>query len=173
MSTIEFNTQISSLTQILQSFALNLTKNTEDAKDLFQQTAYRALVNADKFRADTNFKAWIFTIMKNIFINDYRKKSKFSTIVDITDNSYYLNLGGVTQNEGEGNMLLDELNEMVNNLEDGIRIPFVMHYDGYKYQEIADHLHLPLGTVKSRIFFARREMKAILKEKHSMTSLSD
>ena len=61
------------MTQMLQSFAYNLTKNSEDAKDLYQETAFRAMTNREKFRAGTNFKAWLFTIMKNIFINNYRR----------------------------------------------------------------------------------------------------
>jgi RNA polymerase sigma-70 factor (ECF subfamily) len=137
-----------------------LTKNVEDAKDLYQETAFRALSNRDKFQPGTNFKAWIFTIMKNIFINNYRKKVKANTILDTTDNQYYLNSGThATGNAAEGSMMLKELNFMVDNLDDSIRIPFLMHFEGFKYQEIADELQLPLGTVKSRIFFARKELK--------------
>jgi RNA polymerase sigma-70 factor (ECF subfamily) len=148
------------LTTLLHSFAYNLTKNVEDAKDLYQETAFRALSNRDKFQPGTNFKAWIFTIMKNIFINNYRKKVKANTILDTTDNQYYLNSGThATGNAAEGSMMLKELNFMVDNLDDSIRIPFLMHFEGFKYQEIADELQLPLGTVKSRIFFARKELK--------------
>ena len=114
----------------------------------------------DKFTPGTNFKAWLFTIMKNIFINNYRKKVKSATIVDTTDNLYYLNSGNVSlENEGSRNLFMQELMGIINQLEDSIRIPFEMHYDGFKYQEIADELNLPLGTVKSRIFFARKELK--------------
>ena len=160
MSTLEFNSKMDTLTTLLHSFAYNLTKNVEDAKDLYQETAFRALSNRDKFQPGTNFKAWIFTIMKNIFINNYRKKVKANTILDTTDNQYYLNSGThATGNAAEGSMMLKELNFMVDNLDDSIRIPFLMHFEGFKYQEIADELQLPLGTVKSRIFFARKELK--------------
>ncbi|GAB4489970.1 MAG: RNA polymerase sigma factor [Saprospiraceae bacterium] len=160
MTSMEFNTKLSGLTTLLHSFAYNLTKNTEDAKDLYQETAYRALFNRDKFQPDTNFKAWMFTIMKNIFINNYRKKVKANTILDTTDNQYYLNSGShATSNAAEGGIMLKELSEMVSSLDDSIRIPFTMHFEGFKYQEIADELQLPLGTVKSRIFFARKELK--------------
>ena len=98
--------------------------------------------------------------MKNIFINNYRKKVKSATIVDTTDNLYYINSGNVSlENEGSRNLFMEELQGIINQLEDSIRIPFEMHYDGFKYQEIADELNLPLGTVKSRIFFARKELK--------------
>ena len=118
------------------------------------------MTNKDKFTPGTNFKAWLFTIMKNIFINNYRKKIKSATIVDTTDNLYYLNSGNVSlENEGSRNLFMQELMGIINQLEDSIRIPFEMHYDGFKYQEIADELNLPLGTVKSRIFFARKELK--------------
>lgn len=160
MTSMEFNTKLGGLTTLLHSFAYNLTKNMEDAKDLYQETAYRALFNRDKFQPDTNFKAWMFTIMKNIFINNYRKKVKANTILDTTDNQYYLNSGShSTTNAAEGGIMLKELNGMVESLDDSVRIPFVMHFEGFKYQEIADELRLPLGTVKSRIFFARKELK--------------
>ncbi|MBL7783533.1 MAG: RNA polymerase sigma factor [Bacteroidetes bacterium] len=160
MTPMEFNTKLNTLTTLLHSFAYNLTKNVEDAKDLYQETAYRALFNRDKFQPDTNFKAWMFTIMKNIFINNYRKKVKSNTILDTTDNQYYLNSGShATNNAAEGGIMLKELNAMVSSLDDSIRVPFLMHFEGFKYQEIADELELPLGTVKSRIFFARKELK--------------
>jgi len=160
MTSFEFNSKLSGLAALLHSFAYNLTKNSEDAKDLYQETAFRALSNRDKFQPGTNFKAWMFTIMKNIFINNYRKKVKANTVLDTTDNQYYLNSGShATGNAAEGQILLKELNTMVASLDDSIRIPFLMHFEGFKYQEIADELALPLGTVKSRIFFARKELK--------------
>jgi RNA polymerase sigma-70 factor (ECF subfamily) len=148
------------MSSVLHSFAYNLTKNSEEAKDLFQETAYRAMTNREKFRPGTNFKAWLFTIMKNIFINNYRKKVKANTIIDSTDNMFYINSGkNVIANSGEANILMKELQVMIAKLDDGIKIPFMMHYEGFKYQEIADELSLPLGTVKSRIFFARKALK--------------
>ncbi len=157
MSTIEFNTKFDALTTMLQSFAYSLTKNTDDSKDLYQETAYRAMMNRDKFRPGTNFKAWLFTIMRNIFINNYRKKMKANTIMDSTDNMYYINSGeSLINNQADSNIMMDELRKMLDELDNTLSVPFWMHYEGYKYQEIADHLDLPLGTVKSRIFFARK-----------------
>lgn len=167
MSTLEFNNNFDKLSRILHSFAYSLTKNVEDAKDLFQETAYRAMTNRDKFRPGTNFKAWLFTIMKNIFINNYRKKMKANTIMDSTDNNHYINSGKqIVRNESGSNILMNELNNMINGLDDSLKVPFVMHYEGFKYQEIADHLELPLGTVKSRIFFARKELKELIHTKY-------
>jgi RNA polymerase sigma-70 factor (ECF subfamily) len=168
MSAIEFNTSFDKLSPILNAFAYNLTQNVEDARDLFQETAFRAMSNRDKFRPGTNHKAWLFTIMKNIFINNYRKKVKNRVISDSTDNMFYLNSGKQTiSNRGEGEVLIKELKDMIAKLDDVIRVPFMMHYEGYKYQEIADKYDLPLGTVKSRIFFARRELKAQIKNRYA------
>lgn len=172
MSTVEFYNKIDTITVSLNSFAYNLTKSSDDAQDLFQETAYRALVNRDKFRLGTNFKAWMFTIMKNIFINNYRKKVKANTIIDQTENLYFLNSGkNSIQNLAGSNMIMEELENMIADLDDSIRIPFLKHYEGFKYQEIADELELPLGTVKSRIFFARKALKEAIKKNYGSYEL--
>ncbi len=161
MSTLEFYNLLDKQTQTLHNFAYSLTKDTEDAKDLCQETAYRALSNRDKFQTGTNFKAWLITIMKNIFINNYRRKVKGGIINDNSENQYYLNsLNNSILNSAESNIMMKELNELVSSLDDSLRIPFVRYYHGFKYQEIADELNLPLGTVKSRIFFARKSLKS-------------
>lgn len=160
MTQPDFFSQFDRQSTVLHSFAYNLTKNSEDAKDLYQETAFRAITNQDKFRPGTNLKAWLFTIMKNIFINNYRKKVKANTIMDNTDNLYYLNSGSHSiENAAESDILIKELTEMIDELDSSTRVPFLMHYQGFKYQEIADELGLPLGTVKSRIFFARKDLK--------------
>lgn len=151
------------MTSVLQAFAYNLTKDFEESQDLYQETAFRALSNRDKFMPGTNFKAWVMTIMKNIFINNYRKKVKANTIIDTTDNLYYINSGDtIIFNRADSDIMMQELNTMIKELDDSIRVPFEMHYIGYKYQEIADKLELPLGTVKSRIFFARKALKEMI-----------
>lgn len=160
MSTIEFYNLLDKQTQTLHNFAYSLTKDTEDAKDLCQETAFRALSNKDKFQAGTNFKAWLITIMKNIFINNYRRKVKGGIVNDNSENQYYLNsINNSILNSAESNIMMDELNLMVDSLDDSLKIPFLRYYHGFKYQEIADELRLPLGTVKSRIFFARKSLK--------------
>lgn len=167
MSTLEFHQKFNQMSSVLHSFAYNLTKNVEDAKDLFQETAFRAMRNQDKFRPGTNLKAWLFTIMKNIFINNYRKRVKANTITDSTDNLYYINSGkNVIKNGAESSIMMKELSYIIDRLDDSIKIPFMMHYKGYKYQEIAEHLDLPLGTIKSRIFFARKELKQAINSRY-------
>ncbi|MCF8245633.1 MAG: RNA polymerase sigma factor [Saprospiraceae bacterium] len=167
MSKFEFNNRFFELSPALNAFAYSLTQNMDDAKDLYQETAFRAMSNREKFMPGTNFKAWAFTIMKNIFINNYRKKVKANTIFDNTDNLYYLNSGSrLEENGGDTNILIKELKDLIENLHESIKLPFLMYYQGYKYQEIADHFKLPLGTIKSRIFFARRELKEQIRRRY-------
>jgi len=162
MSEVDFSNVVIRYSSDLKPFAINLTQDIEDANDLLQETMYRALTNREKFREGTNLKAWLFTIMKNIFINGYRRKSKRRTIIDTTDNQYYLNTTAtksITTNRSEANFMMEDIMKSIVDLQEEFRIPFLMHYKGYKYQEIADELDLPLGTVKSRIFFARKDLK--------------
>ena len=138
-------------------------KHCEDAKDLYQETAFRALSNRDKFQPGTNFKAWLITIMKNIFINNYRRKIKGGIVSDNSENQYFFNsVNNSVLNRAESDIMMKELNRMVESLDDSLKIPFLRYYHGFKYQEIADELHLPLGTVKSRIFFARKALKNMI-----------
>lgn len=163
MSTQSFAKKVEEYTNALEPFALNLTHDLEKSRDLLQETMLRALKNRDKFADGTNLKGWLFTIMKNIFINDYRKKVKRNTIFDTTEELYYINTSASTKaDEAESSVLLDEIYRAIDQLDTVYRTPFMMHYKGYKYQEIADYLRLPLGTVKSRIFFARKELQAKL-----------
>ncbi len=160
MGTLDFNRLVVTLSKNLKPYAINLTKDNDDAKDLIQETVYRALMNKEKYAEGTNLKAWLFTIMRNIFINSYRRKVKQNTIADSTDNLFYLNSGNQTVlNGSEGSFVMQNAFTAIEKLSDDYKVPFMMHYEGFKYQEIANDLHLPLGTVKSRIFFARKELK--------------
>ena len=142
-----------------------LTANREAANDLLQETSLKALDNEDKYVPDTNFKGWMYTIMRNIFINNYRKIVRDQTFVDTTDNYYHLNL---PQDSGfdstEGAYDLKEMHRVVNALPKEYKVPFSMHVSGFKYREIAEKLGLPLGTVKSRIFFTRQRLQQELKD---------
>jgi RNA polymerase sigma-70 factor (ECF subfamily) len=160
MASEKFVDQILELDPSLKAFAYHLTKDKEDANDLIQETHYRAISNEDKFAKGTNIKAWLFTIMKNIFINNYRKKSRRKTVFDNTEDQYLLKSApAMVGNKAESNLMMDDLQRAINNLDMQYRKPFMMHYLGYKYQEIAEEMELPLGTVKSRIFFARKLLK--------------
>lgn len=160
MSTLEFNQMLLNNTEFLKPFAITLTRDTEAAKDLVQETMYRALANKDKYNVGTNIKAWLYTIMRNIFINNYRRKAKQSTIFDSTPNEFLLNMNqGAVANDAVAKINLKEVQESIHNLPEIFRNPFLLYFDGFKYHEIADMLGEPLGTIKSRIHFARKLLK--------------
>lgn len=159
MTALEFNYKLIGMQTYLEYFAKKLTSNEEDASDLVQETNYKALLFREKYVHHTNFKAWLFTIMKNIFINNYRRIKKAQTFIDTTDNLYHIN------NRSDAYPVLPdselrekEIREVVDNLEDEHRVPFEMHTQGFKYKEIADELDISIGTVKSRIFFSRKKL---------------
>ncbi len=160
MASVKFQTNLMNLQSNLLNFAYMLTSNRDDAYDLLQDTTLKALDNEDKFTENTNLKGWVFTIMRNIFINNYRRAGRAATIVDTTENLYLLN---ISQESGletpEGSYSASEITDAINEFSDEYRIPFSMHVAGYKYNEIAEKMDLPLGTVKSRIFFARKKLQ--------------
>lgn len=166
MSTVEFDQLLLDNADFLRPFAVTLTRDHETANDLLQETMYRALANKEKYNVGTNIKAWLYTIMRNIFINNYRRKAKQHTIFDRTPNEFLLNYNqSVVANPAEGNMKLKEINKALESLPEIFKKPFMLYFDGYKYHEIADMLQEPLGTIKSRIHFARKLLKAHL-ERH-------
>jgi RNA polymerase sigma factor (sigma-70 family) len=146
--------------EFLKPFAITLTRDTEAAKDLFQETLFRALANKDKYSVGTNIKAWLYTIMRNIFINNYRRKAKQNTIFDKTANDFLINHNQVAiANAAESNLRIKDIQLAINKLPEIFRNPFLLYFDGFKYHEIADMLSEPLGTIKSRIHFARKLLK--------------
>jgi len=165
MTAIEFNQQILSFQNPLKYFALKLTADQEDAEDLLQETYLKALRYRDKFRERTNLKAWLYTIMKNTFINNYRRSSRSRTFIDDTEENYFINNGkNENNNMPDSEINFKEVKKAIDNLEQDSRTPFLMHYEGFKYKEIADELQLPIGTVKSRIFLARKKLMSTLPE---------
>jgi RNA polymerase sigma factor (sigma-70 family) len=160
MSTKEFENLLLANADFLKPFAFTLTKDNESAKDLTQETLFRALANKEKYNVGTNIKAWMYTIMRNIFINDYRKKARQNVIFDQTPNDYLLDHNqSAVANLAESNIKLKEIKTAIHKLPDIFKHPFVLFFEGYRYNEIADLLHEPLGTVKSRIHFARKLLK--------------
>jgi len=165
MTAIEFNTNLTLQQKYLESFARQLTGNEDDAKDLTQETFLKALLNREKFVNQNNFKAWLYTIMKNIFINNYRRMKRENTIIDQTDDLYYLNISNShSDTDPESMLYAKELEHGISQLDADFRKPFDMYNDGFKYQEIADNLKLTIGTVKSRIFYSRKKLMNSLKE---------
>lgn len=165
MTQYEFNASLIEMKSNLQRFAMSLTSDRDTALDLVQDTYLKAITYKDKFEDFTNLKAWVFTIMKNTFINNYRRNVKENTIIDGTQDLYYINQphdkGFISP---ESNYSEGEIEKAIDSLSDEFRIPFRMHIEGYKYKEIADELGLKIGTVKSRIFFTRQKLMFILKD---------
>ena len=159
MASTNFIDNLTALQAKLLNFAYMRTNNRDDAYDLLQDTMVKAIDNEEKYTAGTNFKGWVFTIMRNNFINSYRRNVRTATIVDTTDNLYLLNLGESTGESPEESYGATEISKAINEFSDEFRIPFSMHVAGYKYSEIAEKMNLPLGTVKSRIFFARKRLQ--------------
>jgi RNA polymerase sigma-70 factor (ECF subfamily) len=98
--------------------------------------------------------------MRNIFINDYRRKAKQKTILDSTPNEYLINLKQATvTNDAISSLRLKEIRKAINELPEIFKTPFLLYFEGYRYNEIAELLNEPLGTIKSRIHFARKLLK--------------
>ena len=160
MSAVEFNQMLLTNADYLKPFAITLTRDTETAKDLLQETLYRALANREKYLAGTNIKAWLYTIMRNIFINNYRRTARQQTIFDNTANDYLINSRQVaTANDAEINLSRKDIENAIHALPGLFRDPFMLYFEGYKYHEVAEILKEPLGTIKSRIHFARKLLK--------------
>lgn len=160
MSAVEFDQIVINNAEYLKPFAITLTRDNETAKDLLQETMFRAFANREKYNVGTNIKAWLYTIMRNIFINDYRRKAKQHTILDNSINDFLLNSNQLSiANTAETNLKMKEIQQAVHSLPDIFRNPFMLYFEGYKYNEIADLLKEPLGTIKSRIHFARKLLK--------------
>ena len=160
MASVKFQSNLMSLQSNMLNFAYMLTNNRDDAYDLLQDTTLKALDNEEKFAEGTNFKGWVFTIMRNIFINNYRRVVRSATVIDQTEDCYHLNLSQDSGLESpEGSYAASEITAAIAEFPEKYRVPFSMHVQGYKYNEIADEMGLPIGTIKSRIFFARQELQ--------------
>lgn len=165
MTQIQFNNALLGLQDKLHYYALSLTSDSENAADLVQETMLKALTYRDKFQQNTNFKAWIYTIMKNTFINDYRKNVKTRNTFDTSNNDFHLLFSkDKVYPSPDSFYSTKEIHKTIDSLEDEYRIPFTMFLDGYKYKEISDELNLPIGTVKSRIFFTRKKLEKSLRD---------
>lgn len=157
MTAIEFNQHVLMMRPRLKAFAISLTSDQEDAKDLLQDTVLKAFTYREKFADSTNLGAWLFTIMKNTFINNYRRRKKSNTIVDGTKDLHFVNIPQTKGSISPDSVLTEkEILKGIDELADEYKVPFNMHLAGYKYKDIADKMGIPIGTVKSRIFLARQ-----------------
>ncbi len=160
MTALEFTHQLSGLRPTLYTFTRRFTSNRDESLDLVQDTLLKALSYRDKFRENTNLKGWLFTIMRNTFINNYRKEKRAMTSVDNTKELYFLNVEDKhTFNKPERTFEYNDILKHVNSIPQDLLEPFTLHTNGFKYHEIAESLTLPIGTVKNRIFHARKEIQ--------------
>jgi RNA polymerase sigma-70 factor (ECF subfamily) len=159
MTQKEFSYQLVGMENSLKRFAYSLTTDTDDANDLLQETYLKALTNREKFTHGDNLKAWTFTIMRNTFINEYRRNSKRRVSRDESENQFQLNTGKAETNDTpDSRIAVKEIMRNIDSLDEDFGKPLKMYYEGYKYKEIADILNLNIGTVKSKIFFSRKKL---------------
>ncbi|WP_257670083.1 RNA polymerase sigma factor [Parapedobacter tibetensis] len=163
MTKFEFNTLVIQHTDSLKMYALHFTRDDEDANDLVQDTLLKAVTYYTRFKEGTNLKGWLYTIMKNTFINNYRRFVKTNSLVSKSDEISSANLvHSAAVNAGENKFVMEDIQEAMTALSDEYYVPFSMYFEGYKYHEISGHLQIPIGTVKTRIHVARRAMKKAL-----------
>lgn len=164
LNSTDFNRYLYTFKAGLQNFAVSFTKNVEDANDLVQDTFVKAIRYSRKYKEGTNFRGWLFTIIKNTFISTYRKELRekalqtvlATLIVAQTSNKFSFN-------EGINKCVRKDIQKALDNLDNNHYIPFVKYFEGYKYHEIAKDLKLPIGTVKTRIHAARMVLRNNLK----------
>src|SRR5690606_19482368 len=163
MNKLEFNALVVQQSDSLKNYARNFTRDHEDANDLVQDTLLKAVTYFKNFREGTNLKGWLYTIMKNTCINNYRRVVKTNSFItqeeDITSSHLMVS---ATKNKGENKFVMDDINTALSKLPEDYYVPFSMYFEGYKYNEISEHLNIPIGTVKTRIHVARKTMKKTL-----------
>ena len=166
MNSSSFQSELTGMRNVMLNFAFTLTHNSDDAQDLVQDTMLKAITAEDKYTTGENFKGGVFTIMRNIFIDQYHKMSRLSTVHDTTEDSYILNVASadLIAESPEDSYSSYEIEEAIRHLDKLYRIPLVMLVSGYKYNEIADEMGLTIGAVKSRIFTGRHLLQERLSD---------
>lgn len=165
MTQYQFNNALVEIQERLHFYALRLTADHDKAGDLLQETLLKALSYRDKFRHNTNFSAWIYTIMRNTFINNFRRNARIQKLfLDQTSDALQVSYGDGAYPSPDDLYSSKQITKYIDTLEDDLRIPFVKFLHGYKYKEIAGQMNVSIGTVKSRIFYARKILKGILSE---------
>jgi len=165
MTAIEFGNTLINHSTFLEGVAIKFTKDRDEASDLKQDTFLKALANKDKYRPGTNIKGWLYTIMRNTFINQYRKRKSRNTFSDESENQYFINQKEAhPDSRTDGLITRNHIDSVIKKTDPHYVDSFLMHFEGYKYEEISNILEIPLGTVKSRIFLARKKLMNQLKD---------
>lgn len=160
---IDFNGEIYCYRKILTEKAFAYTRDGDVAEDLVQETFIKAFRFAGRLRGESNLRAWLFTILRNTFLNHYhREKNKSAVSLDDSFDSVQTQMPNGVQNHGKGKFLLEDINRALSLIPEQSSYCFRRHFEGYKYEEIAQELNIPIGTVKTRIFVARELLKKML-----------
>jgi len=164
MKNITLSNQICNHQDCLERFATKFTNNVEDANDLVQDTIIKAIRYRDMYKSGTNLKGWLFTIMRNTFINHYRRNTRRNEIIQISEDLTSCQLSGsADNNRGTNKFIMEDIDKALKKLPPEYSVPFLRYFEGYKYHEIAVELTIPIGTVKTRIHAAREILKSQLR----------
>lgn len=162
MRQLQFEQHYKNNYEALSSFAMKLARNRMDADDLMQETAIKAYKNFNSFMEGSNFKNWSFTILKNTFITKYRKRKKLNVVNLPVEDMEHAVVVETTEPKAQTSHTLTSLKNCIDTLSEKSKVPFVMYINGYQYSEISESLDIPMGTVKSRISYARTKLKTLV-----------
>ena len=154
MENLSLNHQIRNHQTCFENFAMKFTHDMEDANDLVQDTLIKAIRYHHLYRKGTNLRAWLYTIMRNTFTNDYRKQGRRNAVMEVSEDlsPYQLSKSAET-NRGQNKFVMEDINSAIKNLQPEYAIPFLRYFEGYKYHEIAEELGIPIGTVKTEFMW--------------------
>lgn len=170
METLNFNCDIYQYRQLLLDRAISYTHDNDDAADLVQDTFIKAFRFSASFQSGTNVRAWLFTILKNTFLNHYYKVKRKKELVDNDGDLSYAQLApSASLNSGSSKFMMDDIQRALLSLPEDCRFCFCRYFEGYKYHEISEELNIPLGTVKTKIHTARILLKKMLKNYRSVS----
>ena len=158
---LNFDSMITPYRAKLKAYAMGFTNDEENANDLMQDTLLKAFTYFAKFKPETNFRAWLFTIMRNTFINDYRRNARTQKVMSTTEEiSSSQLLHSASRNQGEQKFINGDIEKALSSLPANLYDPFMRYFE---YHEIAEEFDMPIGTVKTRIHYARMHLKKYLK----------
>ena len=162
MTQREFNLALTQNESKLKLLARKFTTDSDEALDLVQETFLKALKYKDKFRENINISAWLYTIMRNTFINQFHKKQRYKTYNDASSGSAEYSIMDFVEDNRTPDAISQigekDIESSMKRVDQDLIAPFRMYIDGYKYIEIAEETQLPLGTIKNKIFRARKEL---------------
>lgn len=161
MESFDFEQELITLQGKLRNYAYLLFPQKEDAEDLLQETLLKALENRERYNENVNFKGWLYTIMHNTFVNICKSK-KYCLFLSMSDGNLDADIARIMEDFATDELSFEEVAQIVDELPENLRVVLSMRLKGFKYFEIAAHTGMPLGLVKSRIFYGKKRLKEIL-----------